>query len=144
MKRYGMLNGVRASEARKDEATAYFRKTMDQCLRDGLVALAGVVCTPEKGYIEDGGFNQFIADIKELRKLYRAALRELDQRRSFKDRAADALGIALLDWIDRGLIQTRTKVSDALESWADCRFGAVDGTGIQKLRALAAKPTSAT
>jgi hypothetical protein len=57
-------------DRRHRQATDFYKTAMDSCLQDGLVALAGVVCTPERGYIQDGGFNQFIADVKELRRLY--------------------------------------------------------------------------
>jgi hypothetical protein len=77
-------------------------------------------------------------DVPDLLAYIQHLERELYRPHSFKERAADALGIALLDWIDRGLIATRTTVSDALESWADNRFHVVDGSGIRKLRELAA------
>ena len=65
------------AEKRRQEAVDYFKRVMDQCLRDGLVALAGVVCTPELGYIEDGGFSQFIADVKSLRREHEAMQSQL-------------------------------------------------------------------
>lgn len=43
---------------------------IERHLSDGLRALAGAVCTPEKGYKVDGGLGDFIADVKELRKQY--------------------------------------------------------------------------
>lgn len=63
---------------------------------------------------------------------------------TFSDRGSDALALAVFDWIERGVIPTRSRVSDALESWAACRFDCLDGTEIDKLRAFAqaAKPRS--
>ena len=34
-----------------------------------LVGLSGIVCTPEAGYLKDGGVGQFRADMESLRKL---------------------------------------------------------------------------
>lgn len=59
-------------DRRHQQATDYYRQTMDKCLTDGIAALRGTVCTPERGYIEDGGFNQFIADVKELARQHLA------------------------------------------------------------------------
>lgn len=58
-------------------------------------------------------------------------------RSPLTDNASDNLALAVFDWIERGIIQTRTTVSDALESWAMCRFDVIDGSEIQKLRAFA-------
>jgi rubredoxin len=42
--------------------------TFDRLFREALAAMAGAVCTPEKGYAVDGGINQLLADIKTLRR----------------------------------------------------------------------------
>lgn len=42
--------------------------SMAELLREGLVVLAGAVCTPEAGYKNDGGPSQFLSDIKQLRR----------------------------------------------------------------------------
>jgi hypothetical protein len=48
-------------------------KVIDQFMKDCLVAIAGAVATPEKGYLEDGGLSQLLADIKRLRKQHDTA-----------------------------------------------------------------------
>jgi hypothetical protein len=52
-------------------------------------------------------------------------------------RGSDALAFAALDLVDRGVVGTRTRLSDALEHYADERFRVVDGSGIEKLRVWA-------
>lgn len=34
----------------------------------GLVGLSGIVCTPEKGYVKDGGAGGFMADMRKMRE----------------------------------------------------------------------------
>lgn len=45
-----------------------FGMAISNFMRDALVALAGAVCTPEEGYLVDGGLRQLLRDIQELRK----------------------------------------------------------------------------
>jgi hypothetical protein len=52
-------------------------------------------------------------------------------------RAADRLALAAFDLIERGVIGTRTRLSDELERYADVRFDVVDGSGISRLRMVA-------
>jgi hypothetical protein len=127
---------VELAEARRE--IELLKADRSQFLREALVAIAGAVCTPEKGYEADGGFGLLLGDVRTLRRQRDAFKREAEERRTFKDRAADNLALKVFDWIERGIIQTRTSVSDALESWAACRFNVCDGTEIQKLRAFAA------
>lgn len=56
----------------------------------------------------------------------------------FTPQAADLLAVAVFRAVERGSIHTRTAISDALESWADLRFGVMDGTGIQRIATLIA------
>lgn len=44
--------------------------SIDNFLREALVTLSGVVCTPEKGYLVDGGFRQLANDMREFREKY--------------------------------------------------------------------------
>lgn len=57
-----------------------FNQVCDGVMRDCLVAISGAVCTPEKGYKEDGGFNLMLADIKQLRKQHDGLLECHNQR----------------------------------------------------------------
>lgn len=43
-------------------------------MTDALATIAGAVCTPEKGYMVDGGLVGLLADIKTLRKQHDALL----------------------------------------------------------------------
>lgn len=51
-------------------------------------------------------------------------------------KASDTLAIAVFNAIERGTIETRTEISDALESWAQIRFDALTGNEIMLLREL--------
>lgn len=46
-------------------------------MRGSLIALAGAVCTPEEGYLVDGGFRQLLSDIQTLRKAHDRLATEL-------------------------------------------------------------------
>lgn len=60
-------------EEAKKKTNRMLCRTIDEFMVDALVAIAGAVCTPEKGYLEDGGLRQLLADIKTLRKQHDAA-----------------------------------------------------------------------
>lgn len=53
-------------EGMNDE-TRLLREVVDNFMRDALLALAGAVPTPERGYLADGGLERLLVDIKELR-----------------------------------------------------------------------------
>jgi hypothetical protein len=46
-------------------------------MRDALGSIAGVVCTPEKGYLVDGGFQQLASDLRDFRVKYNRAVRAI-------------------------------------------------------------------
>ena len=62
------LKAAKEQLAETTDGSPLWQRTIDQFMLDGLVAIAGAVCTPEKGYKEDGGLQQFLRDVKDLRK----------------------------------------------------------------------------
>jgi hypothetical protein len=58
---------------------AALEKEREGLLRDGLVAIAGAVCTPEKGYAEDGGIALLLRDIAQLRKQHDELKRDAER-----------------------------------------------------------------
>jgi hypothetical protein len=58
-------------DAARAEA-AILREKIAEFLTDGLFAIAGAVCTPEAGYLVDGGLWGFLRDVKTLRKQHDA------------------------------------------------------------------------
>ncbi len=64
---------------------------VDKFLIDALTALSGAVCTPEKGYLEDGGLQQLLADIKTLKDVYLETDQDLQNMRDAKEAAEKKL-----------------------------------------------------
>lgn len=62
-----LAKAVASRKVARQEA-AVLREKIAEFLTDGLVAIAGAVCTPEAGYLVDGGLWGFLADVKALRK----------------------------------------------------------------------------
>lgn len=60
----GMVRELMQLRARVAELEA----ERDEYARVALIGLSGIVCTPEKGYLRDGGPGQLAADFRELRK----------------------------------------------------------------------------
>lgn len=63
---------------------------LGQFMKDVLVAIAGAVCTPEKGYEADGGLQLLLHDIKALRKQHDAHAEECQWIRKKLNLPADA------------------------------------------------------
>lgn len=60
-------NALWVKDSQRGEIAA-LKERIAEFLKDGLVAIAGAVCTPEAGYVADGGLPGFLADVKSLRK----------------------------------------------------------------------------
>ena len=59
---------VAENERLRKQANHFLVQAIDKFMIDSLIAIAGAVATPEKGYIEDGGLDLLLSDIKRLRK----------------------------------------------------------------------------
>jgi hypothetical protein len=64
---------IATANAAPDMRAKLLVDVIDRFMENALAAISGAVCTPEKGYAEDGGLNQLLSDIKLLRKQHDAA-----------------------------------------------------------------------
>lgn len=75
-----------------EERVRLLTQAIDGFMRDALVAIAGAVCTPEKGYLEDGGLRLLLRDITELRRMHDHYRKRMQSDEDQLCRIAKAIG----------------------------------------------------
>lgn len=80
------------SAAACEERVRLLNQAIDGFMRDALVAIAGAVCTPEKGYLEDGGLRLLLRDITELRRMHDHYRKRMQSDEDQLCRIAKAIG----------------------------------------------------